>query len=119
MLEPDVPFVLMRLNFRPYGDLILKRMDWEQRKALGSERWRMCVTLGMQSLEPGREYVVGICEGLEVYNWRVVADMDDDEEEEEKGDVNRVVTENIHAAAEKSGRIPVDVAEGCRFRVEE
>ena len=56
-----------------------------------------------------------------MYNWKVVTDTDDDDNDDycEKADANGIVTENIHAAAEKSGSIPVDVAEGCRFRVEE
>ena len=52
-----------------------------------------------------------------MYNWKVVTDTDDDDNDDysEKADANGIVTENIHAAAEKSGSIPVDVAEGCSF----
>ena len=112
-LEPDVPFTLIKMNFRPYGGLIVKNLDWEQLQQLGSERWRMCVMLGMHSLEPGKEYVIDIHENLHVFYWKDVPDnMNDDDDDSEK----KKFSEDRHDSARKP-HIPVDVAEGVRFRV--
>lgn len=110
-----MPFLMMKLNFRPYGGLILKNFTREQLHTLGSERWKIYVTLGMHILEPGKEYLIDIHEGLYVYNWELVTNRDDNSE---KADADGVFAGNLHDAAKKP-RLPVDVAEAVRFRVED
>lgn len=118
-LEPDVPFVMIKLDFRPYGDLVLKKIaKGNFERELGRERWRIFVTLGLHLLEPGKEYLIGIHEGLHIFEWEVGTNMMDDDDSE-KGDRNGEVAEGRHSVAERKSQIPVDVAEGCRFRVED
>lgn len=85
----------------------------------------MCVTLGMHSLEPGREYVVDIHDNLHVFYWKDVIDdnmNNDDDDNSEKtnagADANENPSEHRYYSARKP-HIPVDVAEGVRFRVED
>lgn len=83
----------------------------------------MCVMLGMHSLEAGREYVVDLYENLHVFYWEDVIDnMDVDDDDLKKAnadaDANKKISQDRHYGAGKP-KIPVDVAGGMRFRVED
>lgn len=58
-LEPDVPFTLVKMNFRPYGDLSVKNPDWAERRQKNGEREVEDVRDVGDAFVGGREGVCG------------------------------------------------------------